>query len=655
LTLQVVCDSSRGMDRYRYELILAGLVALTWAVYGQVLGFEFVGIDDPGYVSHNERVLAGWSVGSFGWAFTTLAQSNWHPLTWISLMLDAWLGGGHPAVFHLTSLLLHIANTLLLFHVLRRMTGGEWKSAAVAALFAVHPLHVESVSWVAERKDVLSTLFWLLTVWAWIRYAERPGARRYAQVVIAMVGGLLAKPMLVTLPLVLLLLDYWPLGRFARGRDGWRAALRPPWGALFDKIPLAALAAASSVITLHAQSAGGAVGSLELFPLGARVGNALLSYIRYIALMIWPAGLAIPYPYDVEALTPLRVGGAAILLAAISWLVIRSARSRPYLVVGWFWYLITLLPVIGIVQVGGQSMADRYTYVPLTGLFVMVVWGLSERVATRSAKARIAAGVTVSGIVLALAVTAHEQVGHWRDTTHLFTRALSVTRNNAVAHNALGLELYKNGRLDEAIEHYREAIEISPLYMDARVNVAAALMTTGRTEEAMQHYRAAMRLSPGEALIPMNLAVALMGEGRLEEAATLFRQVLERQPDDPSAHGALGVVLARLGKHDEAILHFRRSVAANPDDAETRVNLGTALLKQEAWQEARAQLSKAVRLDPANVSARKNLGVLLARQGRLLEAKTHLEEAVRLAPDDEGARKNLERVRGLIQEGPQAQ
>jgi len=639
------------MGRYRYELILAGLVALTWAVFGQVLGFAFVGIDDPGYVTNNERVLAGWTVGNFGWAFTTLAQSNWHPLTWISLMLDAWAGGGQPAVFHLTSLLLHIANTLLLFHVLRRMTGAEWRSAIVAALFAVHPLHVESVVWVAERKDVLSTLFWLLAVWAWIGYVERPGPRRYARVVLAMVGGLLAKPMLVTLPVVLLLLDFWPLGRFALRRGDWRAALRPPWGAVVDKIPLAALAAASAAITLHAQSAGGAVGSLELFPLGARVGNALLSYVRYIALMIRPTGLAIPYPYDLEALTPLRVGGAAILLAAISWLVIRSARSRPYLIVGWAWYGVTLLPVIGIVQVGGQSMADRYTYVPLTGLFVMVVWGVSEWVATRSAKVHVAAGVTASGIVLALALAAHGQVGHWRDTTTLFTRALSVTRNNAVAHNALGLELYKQDRLEEAIEHYREAIEISPIYMDARVNIAAALMQDGRTEEAMQHYRAAMRLSPGETLIPMNLAVALMGEGRLEEAADLFRQVLEGQPDDPSAHGALGVVLARQGKPDEAIPHFRRSVDASPSDAEMRVNLGTALLKQESWQEAQTQLTEAVRLDPTNLSSRKNLGVLLARQGRLLEAKTHLEAAARLAPDDEGARKNLERVNALIQEG----
>jgi Flp pilus assembly protein TadD len=639
------------MGRYRYELILAGLVVLTWAVYGQVVGFEFVGIDDPGYVADNERVLAGWSVGNFGWAFTTLAQSNWHPLTWISLMLDAWVGGGQPAVFHLTSLLLHIANTLLLFHVLWRMTGAEWRSAIVAALFAVHPLHVESVAWVAERKDVLSTLFWLLAVWAWIGYVERPGVKRYARVVLAMVGGLLAKPMLVTLPVVLLLLDYWPLRRFAPGRGERGAALRRPWGALFDKIPLAALAAASSAITLHAQSAGGAVGSLELFPLGARVGNALLSYVRYIVMMIRPTGLAIPYPYDLEALTPLRVGGAAILLAAISWLVLRSTRSRPYLLVGWGWYLVTLVPVIGVVQVGGQAMADRYTYVPLTGLFVMVVWGVSDWVAPRSARVHLAAGVAASGIVLALALTARGQVGHWRDTTALFTRALAVTRNNAVAHNALGLELYKQGRLEEAIEHYRKAIEISPIYMDARVNIAAALMQDGRDEEAMQHYRAAMRLSPGEALIPMNLAVALMDKGRLDEAAELFRQVLERQPDDPSAHGALGVVLARQGRYGEAIAHFRRSVDADPSDAEMRVNLGTALLKQEAWQDARAQLTEAIRLDPANLSAHKNLGVLLARQGRLVEARKHLEEAARLAPDDEGARKNLERVKNLIQEG----
>jgi Flp pilus assembly protein TadD len=598
------------VSRYRYELILAGLIALTWAVYGQVVEFDFVGLDDPGYVTDNENVLAGWSTESLRWAFTTREQANWHPLTWISLMLDAGVGGGHPAVFHLTSLLLHIVNTVLLFHLLSRMTGAVWRSALVAALFAVHPLHVESVAWVAERKDVLSTLFWLLTMWAWIRYVERPGAGRYVLVVLGMAGGLLAKPMLVTLPLVLLLLDYWPLGRLTCGGSDLRSA---PWGPLFDKIPLMVLAALSSLMTLLAQSAGGAMGALEVYPLGVRVGNALLSYVRYIVKMFWPAGLAVPYPYDLDALTFLRIGGAVIVLAAISWIAVRNARARPWLLVGWLWYGITLLPVIGILQVGTQSMADRYTYVPLTGLFVIVAWGIAEIVEGRPARARLSVGVLVSGVVVALAVVAHAQVGHWRDTTRLFTHALRVTRDNAVAHNALGLELYRADRLDQALEHYRRAVEISPTYLEARVNLAGALMASRRADEAVAHYRAAMRLDPDDVVVTMNLGAALMGQGRLEEAEGLLRKVLENRPDDAAVHGALGVALGRLGRHDEAIPHFRAAVAANPGDAEMRVNLGTALLKREAWEEAREQLAEALKLDPSDEVTRRNLERVEAR------------------------------------------
>jgi Flp pilus assembly protein TadD len=576
--------------RVRLALVHAGLALLVLAVYGQVVGFEFVGLDDPGYVTENERVQRGLTPGNAGWAFTTFTQANWHPLTWLSLMLDADLGGGGPGVFHLTNLLLHLANTLLLFYLLSRMTGKAWRSAFVAAVFAVHPLHVESVAWISERKDVLSALFWMLAVLAYVRYVEKPNAVRYGLVLGAFALGLMTKPMLVTLPLALVLLDVWPLGRVRTGGRDSGATLRVLW----EKIPLFAMSAASAAVTLLAQSAGGAVGALETFPLGVRVANALVSYVAYIGKTIWPAGLAVPYPYDPGSITFGRVLVSALVVVAVSIVCVRLHRNRPYLLVGWLWFLITLLPVIGLVQVGTQAMADRYTYVPHIGLFVAIVWAFGDLAGAfvRGVAARRAlCGIVSASVIAALSLCAFSQAGHWRDSNRLFNRALEVTRRNAVAHNGLGLVLYEDGRHDEAIAQYREAVRISPRYVTAHINLAAALIESGRLEEAIDSYREALRHRPGDPVAReglagqlVNLGVSRMRSGDSERAEAAFRETLALDPDNASAHKNLGVILARRGDLAGAVVHFRESVRLNPEDEGATRNLqrAEAMLNESA-------------------------------------------------------------------------
>jgi len=593
-------------DRSPAWPVHVALLLLTLGVYARVTTFGFVRLDDPGYVAENPHVLGGLTPAGVAWAFTTTQRSNWHPLTWLSLMLDAGIGGGSHALFHATNLALHAANVLLLFHVLLRMTRGRWRSAVVAALFAVHPLHVESVVWVSERKDVLCTVFWILSLLAYLRWTERPCPGRTALLLILFSLGLLSKPMLVSLPLVLLAMDFWPLGRWTTARDLDRLVR--------EKIPLFALSAASSGITLFAQSSGGAVQALQSFPFTTRIANAVVSYAAYLGKMFWPAGLAVPYPYDASSLSASRVGFAAALLAAVSVLAFRRARSRPWLCTGWVWYLVTLLPVIGLVQVGTQSMADRYTYIPSVGVFVAVVWGAAELARRSPWLPRIVPAVAAAGAVLALAAAAHVQAGYWRSSSALFSRALAVTEGNATAHNILGLELDDAGRLEEAIAHYRDALRFSTAYTDARINLASALARAGRFDEASSHYAEALRIAPGDVL-------ALRG---------------------------IGLALAQMGRDPEAISHLEGAVAADPRDAPTRNNLAALLLRQGRLDEAEAQLVEVLRLDPNDATAHANLGILLAGRGRMGEAVEQLTEALRLNPGDVRVRQNLERAKSRL-------
>jgi len=462
------------LARNQYLVILL-LLGVTFGAFYRVLGGEFLRYDDDVYITLNPFVKAGLSRVGLIWAFATGYNANWHPLTWVSHMLDVEVFGMNAGGHHLTNLILHLANTMLLFLVLRRMTGFVWRSAFVAALFGVHPLHVESVAWIAERKDVLSTLFWLLTIWAYARYAENPTWTRYLPVVLFFGLGLMAKPMLVTLPFVLLLLDYWPLNRLSFGGKGERTV--PVYDLFLEKVPLFAMTALSCLITFRAQQMGGAVGLLEKLPFAVRAGNALVAYTTYIGKMFWPKNLAVFYPHPGADLPVWQAVVAGLALVSITILVIRAGKPRPYLSVGWLWYLGTLVPVIGLVQVGAQAMADRYTYVPMIGLFIMLAWGLPGLGGKRLA-------VPATLVVCALIAVTWRQVGYWRDSISLFRHAISVTEKNAVMHANLGLALRDRGRTDEAIREYREAIRIDPEFAQAHNNLAVALYFKGDYAEA---------------------------------------------------------------------------------------------------------------------------------------------------------------------------
>ena len=568
---------------FRYLLLVAAILFLmTVAAYWRVLSNDFiVYYDDAGYVTDNPHVQAGLTGESVRWAFTSMRCGNWHPLTWISHMADVSLFGMKPMGHHLTNLLLHLANTLLLLVVLRKMTGSLWRSGFVAALFAVHPLHVESVAWVAERKDVLSTFFWLFTLGAYALYTEKPGIKRYLPVIFVYALGLMAKPMLVTLPLILLLLDYWPLGRLRRG-----------WSLVWEKLPLLALSAGSSVMTLIAQNRGEAISDLNALPLGMRISNALVSYVSYMGKIFWPAKLAVFYPHPKDSLAVWKIAGSAILLLGISALVLRATRKKPYLGVGWLWYLITLVPVIGILQVGAQSMADRYTYVPLIGLFIVLAWIVPDLAmeTKRWGKTSRNALVTVACLVIViLAVGTWVQVGYWHDSSALLQHALDVTEGNFMARLNLGLALSKQGKVDEAIEHYNEAVAIRPDWPEAYYNLGTMLAKRGDTDEAIEAYKEALRLNPEFTAAKVNLAVELIRVGRTEEALQLGQGGSDSAPEAADLHYNMGCLAMREGRHDDAIKEFQAAVRLRPDFGVAHNNLAVEYFFQNdyanAWKE----------------------------------------------------------------------
>jgi tetratricopeptide (TPR) repeat protein len=624
-------------DKRNLFLICLALIVVTLAVYGGVGGYGFV-YDDDQYIVENLHVHRGLTADSVRWAFTTTYAANWHPLTWLSHMLDVQLYGVNPGGHHITNLLLHLANVVLLFLLLVRLTGAVWRSGFVAALFAVHPLHVESVAWVSERKDVLSAFFWILTMWAYARYAERPGVKRYLPVFLLFALGLTAKPMLVTLPFVLLLMDYWPLNRIGAGKG------QVGLGRLvLEKTPLFVLSAASSVVTYFAQQKGGAVNLLAEIPLSTRLANALAAYGAYIAKMFWPGQLAPFYPHPGADLSIRLIIGAALLLAAVSVLVFRLRRDRRYLATGWLWYLGTLAPVIGLVQVGDQGMADRYTYIPLIGLFIMIAWGPEVRQGDRATRRQGERAMAVLAALLigALAVSARVQAGYWRDTTTLFTHTLKVTSNNYVAHNNLGIGLERKGKIDEAIEHYSEAVKINPNYSFAYNNLGNCLMLKGKTTEAMKAYREAVHVMPGNASAHYNLGTALAGLGRSDEAVEHYREAIRLDPEDAAAHYNLAIALVELGRFDQAVGHYEEALRLDPDDAQGHYNLGIVLAGRGRIEDAIGHFQDALRIRPEYAEAHYNLGVALVQKRQVKEAIRHYSEAIRLKPDYGKAHKNL--------------
>jgi len=572
------------------------LAALTLIAYTGVWRNGFVAWDDPFYVSENAHVLGGLTLRGVAWAFTSTEASNWHPVTWLSHMLDVQLFGADPGMHHAVSLLLHILNTVLLFSILYRMTGALGRSAFVAALFAVHPLHVESVAWAAERKDVLSTLFWMLTIAAYLAYVERPHWRRYLLVLVVFALGLMAKPMLVTLPFVLLLLDLWPLGRY--NRTTWYALAR-------EKIPLIGLAVALSVVTFLAQQHAGAVQQLGGVSLGSRVANALVSYIRYIGKAMWPAGLGALYPFP-ESLDGWEVVGAVIVLVATSIAAFAARSRRSYVTVGWFWYLGTLVPVIGFLQVGYQAMADRYTYIPLIGLFIVLAWGANDLMAAWPAH-RVVLATAASMIVLACLVLTHEQVQVWHDGVSLWQHTVAVTHNNFIGETNLGYELAQRDRFDEAADRYREALRISPNYILARQNLGLALASQGKFSDAIEQYQAALRLQPANAALRADFGLALANAQRDSDAIVQYQEALRLQPDLALAHVRLGNALVRQGNVSDAVAHYEHALRVEPSSAEAHNNLGVALASRGSLDEAVVQFSEALRLKPDYTDARNNL------------------------------------------------
>jgi tetratricopeptide (TPR) repeat protein len=616
------------------------LIAITVLVYLPVRNFPFIGFDDPGYVTENPHIAGGISLGAIRWAMTSGYVANWHPLTWISHMMDIQFFGMNGGAHHVTALVLHVANTLLLFFVFARMTGATGRSALLAALFAVHPMHVESVAWVAERKDVLSTFFWMLTMIAYVAYTRRPGWRRYAIVAVLFALGLMAKQMLVTLPCVLLLLDVWPLRRAVVGGSS-----RTAWARLaYEKLPLLGLSAAASVATFLAQRSSGAVQTLNAIPLSIRVSNAVLSYWHYIGKLVWPTDLAPLYPYPKTLLVGWVVA-AIVGLIVVSIAVARAAKTQPYLPVGWLWFLGTLVPVIGIVQVGMQSMADRYTYVPSIGLFFAVIWGANDLLNRAHAPRAVGVGVSVATVVAA-AILARQQVGFWRSGVALWEHTVAVTRDNYLALNNLGWDLALAGRPAEAIPHYQEAIRLNPKIPAPRTNMALALVAMGKNDEAIAQYLDALQIAPDNYVIQMNLGYALSRVGRLDEAISRFQEAIRLKEDFVEAHNGLGLTLGRKGDAEGAIGEYREALRLMPTLAETHNNLGAALASQGKLAEAIGHFSEAVRLKPTFVDARNNYGVALSSQGKLDSALTQFAQAASLDPNSAKAHYGI----GLVRE-----
>jgi tetratricopeptide (TPR) repeat protein len=631
-----------------------GLVAVTLAVFAPVWHYEFVSWDDPEYVYQNPNLSNGLSWGGVWWALTSGYKFYWHPLTWLSHMLDVQLYGLNAGPHHMTNLLIHVLNTLLLFTLLRRITGSLGRSAVVAGLFAVHPLRVESVAWVSERKDVLSTLFWMLTVWAYTGYAAKPRLSRHVLVLLLFVLGLMAKPMVVTLPFVLLLLDYWPLGRMRlgpgfgdRSRPGGTGDLRFTLPHLVkEKLPLIVLAAAVCVATFVIQRGVGAVGGLDQFPLKLRLANAAVSYVAYIRDMLWPARLAALYRYPLS-LPAWSVAGSLVALLGVSIAVMRAGRRYPYLPVGWLWYLGTLTPVIGLFQAGSQSRADRFTYIPLIGLFLMVTWGASDLLSRRR-YGRVVLPAAAVIIIGACAITARAQVGYWRNSLALWKRVVDITSDDPIAQNELGLVLAHQGEADEAIAHLSEAVRLAPNFAQAHNNLGVVLAKNGKSDEAVVRFSEAVRLEPSFVEAQNNLGIALINVGRVDEGVINLHRALRLDPSDAVAHNSLGLALGKQGRLNEAIAHFSEAVRLNPTYAEAHSNLveahnnlGLALANQGELDEAIAHFSEAVRLKPGYAEAHNNLANALGDRGLVDEAIAHYMEALRLRPDYVSAHNNL--------------
>jgi Tfp pilus assembly protein PilF len=690
-------------SRFRREWLAAAVLAgATFAAFVPALRCEFVNFDDPQYVTKNPHVSTGLAAANVRWAFTTFENANWHPLTWLCLQLDASLWGLKPTGYHLTNVLLHAANAAVLFLALQALTGCFWRSAAVALLFAVHPLRAESVAWVTERKDVLSALFGFLALWAYAAYARAPSVPRYLAVGVALAFSLMAKPMFVTLPCLLLVLDWWPLGRaraprpagppLSSGRPGpsgpgratavkdrpapGRAAgtllletapaERPApapapasrvaalLGLVAEKLPLFALVAASAAVTARAQAAEGAVANLAMFSPAVRLGNAAVSYVAYLAMTVWPVNLAIYYPHPIynydgsEVLPASEVGGALLLLAALTAGAVALRRRAPYLLAGWLWFLGTLVPVIGLVQVGGQAYADRYTYFPQIGLLLAACWGAADLAPRALPRVAWAAGAVVAVVLAALT---WDQLQVWRDSVALWEHDIKVARDCPTAQMNLGEMYMDRGRYEEAARCFGRAIQLDPKPPKPHSNLGNALLKLGRLDDAEREQRMALAIDPNVAEVFFNLGLVQVARDRPSEAARYFNEALRLQPESAEALSSLGLILLQQGRLAEAEGLLRKAVRYDPNYGPAHHFLGKVLEAKRDFPGAAEQFEEATRLSPRDAKAWYNLGNARMRQQRYAEAAECFKRAVALDPEEQGFRKALRDAEALRRNG----
>jgi tetratricopeptide (TPR) repeat protein len=664
-------------------LVILCLITGIVLVYIKVQNFDFVGFDDELYVTKNLHVQKGVSLEGIKWAFTTFHAANWHPLTWLSHMLDCELYGLNPAGHHWTNVVFHIANTILLFFILFRMTGALWQSAIVASLFALHPLHVESVAWVSERKDVLSTFFGLLSIAAYYSYVKKSSAKYYILVIALLSIGLMAKPMLVTIPFILLLLDFWPLERFQYQYDFCLTskkaccdAIKRNYRIILEKIPLFIPVVISCIVTFFAQQNEGAVKAVGALPLKYRIANAIVSYVSYNLKAIWPNKLAIFYLHPGNTLPSWQIVGGAMLIIASCYGAIWSAKKYPYILVGLFWYLGTLVPVIGLVQVGEQAMADRYTYIPLIGIFILIVWFVNDLFKKWRFR-KIFFGITVIILMVALSWKTFFQLSSWQNGITLFEHAVSVTENNYPAHyylgaayepinldkavfhykaalklkpgfalafNNLGIIYAEKGQIDEAVNYYLKALQTKPDYFEALNNLGIAFVKKGDYEQAVYYFKRAINTDPKKANARMNLANVLFLQSKSDDAISQYIEILQTDSYNADAHYNLAYVLSSQGKIDEAVSQYNETLRIDPEYSKAHYNLGNILLSQGKTEKAVTHYAKTIEFRPDYVQAYNKIGIILFKQGKLKKAGVFFSKALQINPNYSEARTNLDIV-----------
>jgi tetratricopeptide (TPR) repeat protein len=637
---------SENSHRQNFVLISLLLILVTAAAYWQLHDFDFINYDDNEYVYENPYIQDGVTFDSIIWALTNAHSNNWHPLTWLSHMIDWQLFGLWAGGHHLISLFFHIVNSLLLFFVFRKMTGNVWQSAFMAALFALHPLHVQSVAWVSERKDVLSGFFWMLTLWAYIRYVRRSDWPAYMLVLIFYIFGLISKPMVVTLPFVLLLLDYWPLNRLRIDESGknMRAKIS---GLLLEKIPLFILAAASAGITIIVQHQSGALKSFDVIPFTGRLANILISYVNYIIKFVYPVKLAIFYPYP-NGIPGWKLAASGVILTAISWAAIKSIHRNPWFIVGWLWFLGTLVPVIGLVQVGMQSMADRYMYLPMIGLLIPVAWGIPELLSGWHYKKAIFSA-SAACVIIILFWDIKTQLAYWTDTHTLFNRAIKVTENNFFAYNVVGDELARKGNYEAAEHSFLTALKIKPGDFDAMERLGQLAYRNKKYDQAISYYSKALILNPSDPKIYNKLGMVFFSQHAFERAREKFETAVRLNPKFDEAYYNLGLVDSKQGKISAAVINYQKAIALKPDYAEAHKSFADILFSQGDMAQAVKHYSEALRIHPDDATTHYNIGVILFQQQRVKAADAHFYQAVQIDNAYEKARIALSMTRNILE------